>query len=251
MAEYIQIINFAFPFLGNINVAFGTRRGGQSTESYGGANVSFDVNDSADHVAANREAIRQQLGFERWCGLRQVHGDDMIFEPEGRPTDEPESFTADGQATSLSGCALAIKTADCQPIMLAHTSGQYIAALHVGWRGNVLRFPITAVEKFCEHYCIKPADLMAVRGPSLGPGAAEFKNFEREFGSDFIDYFNSKKKTVDLWRLTEDQLVAAGLKRNNIFRLDLCTYSLPDLFFSYRQAKESGRQVSLIWIAPQ
>ncbi len=248
MAERIQTITFAFPYIEHVKVAFGTRCGGLSTGEYGGANISFDVNDNAEAVAGNRKSLQQTLGFTSWCGLRQVHGDAMVFEPEGFPADACEQATADGQATSRPGDALAIKTADCQPILLAHVSGKYIAALHVGWRGNVLGFPTRGVDAFCRHYGINPSDVMAVRGPSLGPGTAQFIHFEREFGASFSEYYDAQKQTVDLWRLTRDQLMTAGLQRNRIFSLDLCTYSLPDLFFSYRRARESGRQVSLIWI---
>ena len=73
--------------------------------------------------------------------------------------------------------------------------------------------------------------------------------FEAEFGEAFRPYFDHRTRRVDLWRLTRDQLVAAGLSRDRIFGLDLCTRSLP-LFFSYRRDKTTGRQASLIWIRP-
>jgi YfiH family protein len=172
----------------------------------------------------------------------------MAFEPEGVALDERSSLEADGSATSIPGQALVIKTADCQPILLAHESGKYVAALHVGWRGNVLEFPQKGVALFCERYGLAPDELMAVRGPSLGPGESEFTNFEMEFGDRFRDFFDPATRTVNLWRLTVAQLRQVGLRRERIFSLDLCTASLP-VFHSYRRDKaNSGRQASLIWI---
>ena len=37
---------------------------------------------------------------------------------------------------------------------------------------------------------------------------------------------------MNLWRLTRDQLLEAGLPDEGIFGLDLCTASMPDSFFS-------------------
>jgi hypothetical protein len=206
------------------------------------------VGDEPSRVAANRRSLIGSLGCETWCEVKQVHGTTMVFEPEPLPLDQPGAVEADGLATARVDHALVIKTADCQPILLAHSSGRYIGALHVGWRGNVQDFPGKGVAGFCAEYEIAPQDVLAVRGPSLGPARAVFENFETEFGPEFVDWFDPQTRTVDLWRLTRDQLVAAGLKPGNIFSLDLCTRSLPDMFFSYRRSQTTGRQAGLIWI---
>ena len=64
----------------------------------------------------------------------------MIFDPEPRDIGDGPSADGDGLATARPGQALIIKTADCQPILLAHKSGKYVGALHAGWRGNVQNF---------------------------------------------------------------------------------------------------------------
>jgi hypothetical protein len=94
-----------------------------------------------------------------------------------------------------------------------------------------------------------PQDIMAVRGPSLGPGRSEFVHFNTEWGPDFAQYYNPATQTVDLWQMTQNQLFKAGLRQENIYSLDLCTYSLPQLFYSYRRDKTTGRQAGIIWIA--
>ena len=239
----VAVIPFKFPGLPGVSVAFTTACGGRAK-----GNISYNVAGDPAAVRANRESLRESLGFDAWCSLRQVHGTDMAFEPEPVLPDAPSSVTADGSATSRAGQALVVKTADCQPVLLAHESGRYVAGLHVGWRGNALEFPQKGVAAFCERYGLKSGELMAVRGPSLGPGASQFTNFEMEFGERFRDFFDPAARTVNLWRLTVAQLVAAGLRRERIFGLDLCTHSLAE-FHSYRRDKNSsGRQASLIWI---
>ena len=252
------IIPFSFPGLPNIKAAFTTRLGGVSQGPYASANLSWEVGDEDGRVLANRQILQRQLGFEQWFETRQVHGVEMIIDPgppsagTGADVSPRPSLEADGSATARPGLALIVKTADCQPILLTHhggRGGRHVAALHCGWRGNRQGFPQKGVAAFCEAYNLHPEDLLAVRGPSLGPGASEFVNFDLEWGNAFHDYFDPEAKTVALWRLTRDQLLTAGLRPDRIFALDLCTASLPATFFSYRRDKITGRQVGLIWIA--
>ena len=239
------------PLAERVACAFTSRRGGASQGAYASANLSFDVGDDAQAVRANRAALAERLGFSAWLECRQVHGTTMHFDPLAGDRDQPSGLEGDGLATTRPGHALVVKTADCQPLLLAHGSGKYIAALHVGWRGNAAGFPQLGVARFCEHYGLDPADIWAVRGPSLGPEQAEFTNFSDEFGMGFQDWYDPGTRTVDLWQLTRDQLLEAGLRSENIHGLDLCTASMADTFFSYRREKVSGRQAGIVWIKKQ
>ncbi len=244
----ITVIPFAFPGLPGVRAAFTTARGGAGRGTPHEANIAYSAGGDPTWVAANRKSLRQALGFDTWHSLRQVHGDAVAFDPPAVADDQCSGVEADGSATNRPGCALVVKTADCQPILLAHESGRYVAGLHAGWRGNVLDFPVSGVRAFCDRYGLHPRELLAVRGPSLGPAAAQFTNFEAEFGAGFRDFYRPGSQTVDLWSLTRAQLVRAGLAPERIFGLDLCTRELP-LFHSYRRDKHCGRQASLIWIA--
>lgn len=239
---------FRFPGVAGVACAFTTRRGGGSLPPFDGANLSFDVGDDPASVAANRQDLAGRLGLAEWCELKQVHGDVLHLEPAPTPLSAASTLEGDAQATSRRGLALVIKTADCQPVLLAHQSGRFVAALHAGWRGNVLNLPGSAVARLCAHYGCRPAELFAVRGPSLGPARAEFTNFEAEFGESFRPFFDPATRTVDLWRLTRHQLAEAGLDPARIFGLDRCTQSNPADYFSFRAARVTGRMMSLIWL---
>lgn len=244
----MTVIPFVFPGLPRIRAAFTTRLGGVSQGPFSEANLSWEVGDERENVAANRIGLQRNLGFASWAEVRQVHGVKVWIEPEpGLITDQPK-VEADGLVTSRPSLALAAKTADCQPILLAHESGRHIAALHCGWRGNRQDFPQKGVAAFCAACGITPDEIFAVRGPSLQPGVAEFVNFDLEWGDGFQKYFDPVAKTMDLWRLTRDQLLQAGLRPERIFGVDLCTHSLSGTFFSYRRDKITGRQAGLIWI---
>lgn len=243
-----RVISFAFPGIPNVRCAFQTRQGGASAGVFSQGNVVFRNGDDAGAVLANRRALRETLGFEHWTEVWQVHGVIMRFDPEPTGVEGDGILEGDGLATARPGQALVVKTADCQPLLLAHQAGGHVAALHVGWRGNEQNFPAKGVAAFCQHYDLDPSELMAVRGPSLGPAASEFTRFEEEWGAGFSPWFDPATRTMDLWRLTRDQLVEAGLRPNRVFSLDLCTRSLPDSFYSYRRGREPGRQASFIWI---
>ncbi|OGR34736.1 MAG: multicopper polyphenol oxidase [Desulfovibrionales bacterium GWA2_65_9] len=242
------LIPFRFPGLAGISCVFTTRRGGHSLPPFDGVNLSFDVGDAPTTVAVNRRQLAAGLGLSRWCECRQVHGDVLHIEPAPTPLGTAAVLEGDALATSAPGLALCIKTADCQPVLLAHASGRFVAALHVGWRGNVLDLPGSAVARLCAHYGCDPAGLFAVRGPSLGPQQAQFTNFATEFGAGFREFYDASAQTVDLWRLTRCQLEAAGLRPERIFGLDQCTQSNHQDFFSFRAARVTGRQMALIWI---
>ncbi len=244
----IQLIPFAFPNLPRVRCAFTTRLGGVSAGEFTSANMSFDVGDNPDHVRANRQALQASLGFHTWSECKQVHGDRTMFDPDFGDTEGPGSVEADGLATTEPGRGLIIKTADCQPVFVAHRDGGHIMALHAGWRGNRIGYLGTAIAQFCAHYGLKPSDLLAVRGPSLGPAASEFVNYDSEWGPDFAQWYDAHTRHVDLWQLTRDQLLAAGLPSEHLYAIDLCTACLPSHFFSYRTEKVTGRMANVLWI---
>lgn len=249
----IAFFPFEFVDIPNIGCVFTSRRGGVSEPPHDSANLSFDVNDDPEKVAENRRLIHDRLGLTGWCECLQVHGDVLHADPAPISTSEPSTLEGDGMATRTPGHGLVVKTADCQPIMLAHRSGKYVAGLHAGWRGNKIDFPGTGVRAFCDAYGLKPEDVFAVRGPSLGPTAAEFVNFATDFGPAFKDYHDPVTHLMDLWRLTRDQLMAAGVPEKQIFSINLCTMGNDDTFFSFRKAcgtpcRDTGRQAGIIWI---
>ena len=246
---HMNFIPFRFPGVPGVRCAFTGRAFG---------NVSLDFAAREDSPACRDEAVRvrgaipQLLGVEAFAEVHQVHGVRTVFEPEPQDSFQPSRIDADGLATSRRGLALMVKTADCQPILVAHGSGRYVMAIHSGWRGNRQDYPRLAVLEFCERYGLEPAELWAVRGPSLGPEASEFTNFDAEWGPDFRRWYDEERRTVDLWALARHQLANAGLRESRILGIDLCTYENAGQFFSYRQfcrnGVPDGRQASFIWM---
>ena len=232
-------IPFAFPGVSSVGCAFSTIHAGS---------VSMSVcPEDARQAPASRRRLLDALGISRWAELKQVHGDGFVIDARETSLDQTAALEADGQGTKEKGLALLIKTADCQPLLFAAEDGSAVAALHVGWRGNAMNYPASGLLAFCAAYGLEPSRVLAVRGPSLGPVAAEFVNFSEEWPPRFAAWFDAERRSMNLWRLTIDQLISAGMCAERIFGLDLCTYSLPELFFSHRLG-HTGRQASLIWM---
>lgn len=242
----VKFFVFKFPGVSKARCAFQFRN---LEEGELAGNISFNVGDSEKNVEAARQNLLSQLtGIEQWSECHQVHGTSVLKEPLPTEIAGGELPEADGMMTSKKGLGLMVKTADCQPLFVADETGSCVMALHVGWKGNRAGFPQLAIKEFCKQYNVLPEKLFAVRGPSLGPAAAEFINFDTEFGPDFAQWYDPQTKRMNLWALTRWQLQEAGLPAENIFCLDMCTHENYGAFFSWRKNRNTGRQASLVWI---
>ncbi len=240
-------IPFSFPGVPEVGCVFGTRLGEAISAPRSPYKVPPEVNGTHAEIYANKEYILPSLGLSSWQELTQVHGTEIVFPPE-LPPEEPFPPRGDGIGETTPGQGLIIKTADCQPIMVAHESGKFILAMHCGWRGNRAKFPESGIRKFCDFYHLLPRDLLAVRGPSLGPCCSRFHDFSVHWPEEMRPYFAPQSGCMDLWGLTRDQLLKAGILPENIFSLDLCTFCLQKHFFSYRRDKTRARMTNILWI---
>ena len=149
----LSFIPFAFPGVPGVRCAFQTRNWGVSEGPYGGGNIAYTVGDDPLRVSANRLDLAASLEVAEIAELDQIHGDTLVFDPPPSPLErfvEPPAFPkGDGLATDKPGIGLIIKTADCQPVLVAHKEGRHIAAFHIGWRGNRLRFLQSGIAAFC------------------------------------------------------------------------------------------------------
>ena len=211
----VNFFVFKFPGVSKARCAFQFRNLEEGELS---GNISFNVGDSEKKVLESRQGLIAQLkGLDQWSECHQVHGTSIVKEPLPTEIVADKLPEADGMMTSQKGLGLMLKTADCQPLFIANKEGTCIMALHVGWRGNRAAFPQIAVKDFCAHYGVRPQNLVAVRGPSLGPAAAEFVNFDTDFGPEFSRWHDPETKRVNLWAMTRWQLQEAGVPQENIF----------------------------------
>jgi YfiH family protein len=224
---------------------FFTRQGGVSSGVYGSLNVSPAVGDRPELVAENLRLMQQALGLKVLAGAVQVHGGHaavITSAAQAQGVDLPE---VDILITTVPGLGLLIKQADCQAVMLYDPVNRVIANVHCGWRGQVQNVLGETVSLLQNRFGSRPRNLCAAVGPSLGPCCAEFRNFRQEL-PDTLWGYQVRPTYFDLWRLSQDQLVAAGLQPNHLDLARLCTRCGASDFFSYRRDQATGRQGAVI-----
>jgi hypothetical protein len=222
-----------------------TRRGGVSSGPYVSLNLSFSVGDQPEYVRENRRRVQAALGLNRLVSVQQVHGlADVVVgaQPASEEAGLPE---ADILITAAVGIGLLIKQADCQAVLLYDPAQRVAANVHVGWRGQVANALGQAVARLRQVAGSRPESLLAVVGPGLGPCCAEFRNFREEWPEVYWRY-QVRPAYFDLWGLSRDQLLAAGLRPEQISVAGLCTRCRPEDFFSYRRDGVTGRQGTVI-----
>jgi polyphenol oxidase len=232
---------------------FFTRRGGASSGVFQGLNCGSGSSDQAEIVAINRARVAQAMDVtpDNLVTVHQIHSADVVH-VTGPLADKPR---ADGIVTATPGVALAILTADCQPVLFADAQAGVIGAAHAGWRGaldGVLNATLDAMEKLGA----QRAQISAVIGPSISQRAYEVGP---EFFDDFLaqDPDNARffiqgagdRLMFDLPAYGLHRLRGAGVGHAEWTRH--CTYSEPDRFFSYRRTTHAaeadyGRLISAI-----
>lgn len=179
--------------------------------------------------------------------MRQVHGA-HVFEAGRNGMFHP---AADIAVTDDPSVALAIRVADCVPILMCDRVSGAVAAVHAGWKGTAAGAVIEAVRALSSRYGTRPHDVIAAVGPSIGPCCyevgPELAGFFSEHPEASTWFTQDAVAHLDLWRATRDQLMRAGVPPDHIHVSALCTFDYPVLFHSYRRDGErAGRLVAAI-----
>ena len=232
---------------------FFTRKGGASSGIFAGLNCGTGSSDQAEIVAINRARVADAmgLGVEALVSVHQVHSPDVVT-VTAPLADRPR---ADAMATATPGLALAVLTADCQPVLFADAKAGVIGAAHAGWKGardGVMEATLDAMESLGA----RRGQITAVIGPCISQTAYEVGQEFLESVTDddaearrFFVTGNGDRYLFDLpsyglWRLR-----AAGVGHAEWTRH--CTYRDPARFYSYRRTTHAGeadygRQISVI-----
>lgn len=208
--------------------------------------------------AGEWENVAEAIGVipEDLLLVRQLHEATVAVASADRPRPWPRP-DADAIVSNDPGAAIAIRVADCVPVLLAQETGRAVAAVHAGWRGTARRAVIAGVSALQTTYGVRPERIIAAIGPSIGPCCYEVSDGThqafREAGhhpSMLERWFEPRSRgkfQLDLWRATRDQLEGAGVMPDNIHVAGLCTKTHADVFHSYRvQGDKAGRMIGVI-----
>ena len=182
---------------------------------------------------------------------RQVHGSRLVV-AEGEPWSEPPP--ADAVATAQPGRAVGVATADCVPLLLASARGEWVVAVHAGWRGLAGGVVETAAAFLRAR---RPeGGWVAVLGPHVGPCCYEIDEpvvaaLRPRFGGDVDDALRPTRPAhwrLDLGRLVRRALSRAGFDPARVGAIpDACTACDGERFHSHRRdGPRAGRLVHFV-----
>lgn len=194
-------------------------------------------------VSPEVEARRLAVVDLPWTWLRQVHGDRVV-----RVTEPGEGWgeRADAAVTATTGCAIAVLSADCAPVVLGSPEG-VAGVAHAGWRGLVAGVLERTVE------AMRSLGASTV-GAHLGPCIHAPCN---EFGPDDLDRVASRlgegvrsttpagTPALDVPVAVRSALASVGVVE--VDDVDVCTACSPD-HFSWRARRDMRRQAAVAWM---
>lgn len=245
-----------------------------TAESWGSALRCAPVQRIAPHLFTTRQLklaepadldrLAAAIGAERVSMVTQVHRADVVIRRKGmRGEDRPE---ADVLVSDDPETAIAVRAADCVPILLADPMTGAVGAVHAGWRGTAGRAAVAAVDAMRSAFGSEPANLVAAIGPSIGPCCYEV-------GPELVDAFAAaghERYLVERWFLTRppgrasqgraalrldvaganrDQLALAGVAEQNVHMSRLCTAMNLGVLTSFRAEGEQATRIAGVIVA--
>lgn len=173
--------------------------------------------------------------FPQLATVKQIHSADCLAAHGHSGIIGP----GDALIENAPGAVVAIKTADCLPILLVDDRRRAVAAVHAGWRGTAAHIVQHAVAVMRAQFGTDPADLHAAIGPGIGPCCFEVgPEVAAEFGQQ-------GRGPVDLPAHNRNQLNEVGVTSSRIYASNLCTKCLAGQFHSFRRDREAaGRMYS-------
>ena len=231
--------------------AFSTRRGGVSKGEFTSLNLGRALGDDERCVDANLQIFCDDLGVAREClhAQKQVHGDRVRTVAETQTAEDTASVEGDALIALVAGVAVAIRTADCVPVLLAHPQSGAVAAVHVGWRGAVAGI----VPKTIASMNAPAMEILCAIGPHIRVESFEIgeevaAEIDRAAHPTFAVLRRAGLKPHgDLSALVIAQSVRAGLLSSHVDDLGECTFEGSATYFSHRRDQgKTGRQLSAI-----
>jgi len=177
--------------------------------------------------------------FAQLATLKQIHSASCVT-AEGRA-----GLLGEGDALieDQPGSVVAVKTADCIPVLLVDERRRAVAAVHAGWRGTAARIAADAVAAMSRRFGTNPEDLLAAIGPGIGECCYEV-------GAEVAEHFGGQGRGhIDLAAANRRQLEESGVTPRRIYASNLCTMCRGEEFDSFRRDHEkAGRMYSFAGI---
>jgi YfiH family protein len=245
-------------------------------QSWGPALTCRTLSPVARHLFSSRDL--ELTGLDGWMALasavgvaagrvfrlKQVHGTQVVVIAKGARCEPRAIPEGDALISDDPSVALAVRAADCAPILVVDTMTGAAGAVHAGWRGTAAGIASQTVRAMQETFGTKPRDLVVAIGPAIADCCYDV-------GPELVDTFAAngherllidrwfssppssrgdrtyRRLRLDLSRANRDQLVLTGIPPENIHLSGLCTAIHLDVLTSFRaEGERAGRMAGVI-----
>lgn len=190
-------------------------------------------------VEENRKKFLERHGLKREDAvvLDLMHDDKIVV--VGRES-AGKDVRAEVVLTKEPGLVLMLLTADCNPISLYDPTNKAIALGHMSWQTTTLYLAKKTVEAMQKEFGTNPADLVVTIGPSARKESyiqKEVKQREHPEWAPYLSDAGDGATAIDVLGFNIDQLVAAGVRRENISVDPTDTIPSKEYYSHYRSVR--------------
>ena len=231
----------------NLLQAFSTRVGGFSKAPYDSLNLGMHSGDHRPSVLQNRRLFFKELHVpeERLVFPEQIHSANVQLVKKPGIV-----MKCDALITSEKDLFLTIQTADCFPVFLFDPQAKAIGIVHSGWRGTAVNIVQKTIWHMEDRLNCRAENMIAAIGAGVQQSCYQVdtetaSHFEAKYClPDGPGHFK-----LDVQGAITDQLLTAGLRKENMEIDKTCTHCATKRYYSYRRdGKQSGRMMGVIGV---
>ncbi len=236
----------------NIAHAFTTKDGGVSKKNYNSLNLAFHVQDDAKDVESNHTLLADTLGYEKTSliYMKQIHSN--IVHIVEKKDNFKNPATCDVLITDKIDTPLMVMVADCAPILFYDKKQKVIAVAHAGRAGafknivkNTLNTMSSEFNSVCENIYINIGANIKACCYEVG---IEIYEEVKKLNLDYGINIKKDKYYLNINKILLKQLLACGVKKQNIEISQECTSCNTHRYFSYRAEGKTGRFCGVIML---
>jgi YfiH family protein len=229
--------------LGPVAIAFTDRYGGVSAPPFDELNLAREGEDDPDAVAENWRLLLEDFAPEAaFADMHQVHGNAVETVEDWPPTTSAPQ--CDGVVTFTVGNVLAVRVADCVPVLMADAESGVVAAAHAGRLGLMSQVVPATLRRMRE---LGAKEVVAWVGPHVCGGCYEVPAEMQEEVAAVVPEARASTTwgtpSLDLGAGVLAQLARAGVAVTDVSR---CTRESDDLYSYRRDGARAGRLAGLV-----
>lgn len=241
-------------------VIFTTRVGGYSKPPYENLNLGFHTDDKNKIVKKNRGKTYRSLNLspDDIIFAEQIHSNniklvDINDKGSGGYNYNSSIKNMDGLISTDNSIILGGLFADCIPIYVMDKNRGYFALIHAGWKGTYNNILLETINFFKYNLGSELKDLLIVMGPSISEENYEvkydlIKKFKAKYNTT-LNYYrkNNNSYWLNLKKLNKAIALDNGIKKENLYISQLCTFNRKKLFYSHRRdSGKTGRMAAFL-----